>query len=187
MRKTITIISILIISAVFALLWVKVDNAILKKQHPLEYHEIVEYYSIEYSVPKELVYAVIKTESDFNSSAVSKKGAVGLMQLMPDTYIWLCEKMGEKKVDENFLYTPDINIKCGVFYLDMLYSEFGSWETALCAYNAGPNKVRNWLKDEKLFKDGRLVDIPYSETREYVKKVMKAKQVYDEIYNQNDD
>ena len=182
MRKTLTIISILIISAVIALLWVKVDNALLKKQHPLEYSEIVEQYSTEYSVPKELVYAVIKTESSFNSSAVSHKGAVGLMQIMPDTYVWLCEKLGEQKVDENYLYTPEINIKCGVYYLDMLYSEFGSWETALCAYNAGPSKVRSWLKDSELSKDGVLVQIPYSETENYVKKVMQAKQVYDELY-----
>lgn len=186
MRKTITIISILIISAIIALLWVKIDTALLKKQHPLEYYEIVEQYSTEYSVPKELVLAVIKTESGFNSSAVSKKGAVGLMQIMPDTYVWLCEKLSEQKVDENYLYTPEINIKCGVYYLDMLYSEFGSWETALCAYNAGPSKVRGWLKDENISENGLLVNIPYPETEEYVKKVMKAKQVYDELYNVKD-
>lgn len=185
MRKTLTIISILIISALVAVFWVKIDTALLEKQHPLEYSEIVEKYSEEYSVPKELIYAVIKTESGFRSSAVSKKGAVGLMQIMPDTYVWLCSKLDETNVDENFLYTPEVNIRIGTYYLDLLYSEFGTWETALCAYNAGPANVRKWLNDPKITKDDRLVNIPFAETAEYVEKVMKAKAVYDQLYFEN--
>ena len=166
MKKTITIISILIISAAVAFAWVGIETAITKKLHPLEYSESVEACADEYSVPKELIYAVIKTESSFKSDAESPKGAIGLMQITPTTYTWLCEKNADISNDPNLLYTPDVNIRYGTYYLDMLYSEFGSWELALAAYNAGPSNVRDWLKNPEYSKDGTLTDIPFKETRE---------------------
>lgn len=182
MKKTITIISILIASALIALLWTKIDESIEKKSHSVEYLDTVEVYAESYSVPKELILAVIKTESKFKSDAVSSKGAVGLMQIQPETFTWLCEKNLDPANDPNLLYTPDVNIKYGTYYLDMLYSEFGSWETVLAAYNAGPAKVRKWLEDPECSENGVLVNIPYKETREYVEKVMKAKNKYIELY-----
>lgn len=182
MKKTLTIISILIASAILAFFWTKIDTAIEKKSHPTEYLETVEKYANAHSVPKELIFAVIKTESKFKSDAVSSAGAVGLMQMTPETYAWLCEKNSDPDTDPNFLYTPEINIRYGVYYLDMLYSEFGSWEPALAAYNAGPSKVREWLKNPEYSSDGVLTYIPYKETREYVQKVMEAKDKYTELY-----
>lgn len=182
MKKTLTIILILIASAVIALFWVKIDTALDKKYHPDDYLEIVEKYAQEHSVPKELVFAVIKTESKFKSDAVSSKGAIGLMQMTPDTFTWLCEKNGDLSNDPNLLYTPEVNIRYGTYYLDMLYSEFGSWETALAAYNAGPANVRKWLGNKEYAQDGVLTYIPFKETREYVEKVIKAKNVYTELY-----
>lgn len=182
MKKTLTIIAILISSALIALFWVRIDDFLSKKAHPLEYMEVVEKYSDEYSVPKELIFAVIKAESDFKSDAVSGKGAIGLMQLMPETYAWLCEKSGDVNTDSNFLYTPEVNIRYGTYYLDMLYSEFGSWENALAAYNAGPANVRKWLKDPSLSENGALSDIPFGETRNYIERVFKARDKYKELY-----
>ena len=182
MKKTIAIICILITSAIVAFCWVNIDTAITKKSHPLQYSEYVEKYSAEYAVPKELVYAVIKTESKFKSDAVSRKGAVGLMQMTPDTFIWLCEKNGENNTDANLLYTPEVNIKYGTMYLGMLYTQFESWETALAAYNAGPKTVKEWLNDDNISKDGVLVNIPYKETDKYIKKVINAKNIYKELY-----
>lgn len=182
MKKTITILSLLILSALIAFFWTKVDTAIEKKSHSTEYLEIVEKYSDAHSVPKELVLAVIKTESKFKSDAISQAGAVGLMQMTPDTFVWLCEKNSDLSNDPNLLYTPDVNIRYGVYYLDMLYSEFGSWETALAAYNAGPTNVRKWLADPEYSQDGVLTHIPFKETREYVEKVIKAKNKYIELY-----
>lgn len=182
MKKTIIIICILLISATVALCWVKVDTAITKKEHPIKYSSEVELYSESYSVPRELIYAVIKTESSYESDAVSKKGAVGLMQIKPDTFVWLCEKNEDENNDPDLLYNPQVNIKYGTYYLDMLYSEFGSWETALAAYNAGPSNVRKWLKDSKYSSDGTLTNIPFAETRQYVEKVIKARDTYTELY-----
>lgn len=182
MKKTIIIICILITSALIALCWVKVDTAITKKEHPVQYSAEVEMFSENYSVPRELIYAVIKTESSYKSDAVSKKGAVGLMQIKPDTFVWLCEKNGDENNDPDLLYNPQVNIKYGTYYLDMLYSEFGSWETALAAYNAGPSNVRKWLKDSEYSSDGVLTNIPFEETRQYVEKVIKARDTYIELY-----
>lgn len=182
MKKTIIIISILLIAALVASLWVYLDTFITKKMYPIEYSETVETCAKEYSVPKELVYAVIKTESNFKSDAVSNKNAIGLMQIQPDTYEWLCQKNSDTENDPNLLYKPEVNIKYGVYYLDMLYSEFGSWETALAAYNAGPANVRKWLENPEYSQDGVLVNIPFEETKNYVEKVMKAKETYVELY-----
>lgn len=185
MKKTLTIISLLIASALIAFFWTKIDTAIEKKSHPTEHLEIVEKYADAHSVPKELILAVIKTESKFRSDAVSSAGAIGLMQITPKTFVWLCEKNSDTANDPNLLYTPEINIQYGVYYLDMLYSEFGSWESALAAYNAGPSKVREWLKNDEYASDGVIAKIPYKETREYVQKVMKAKNKYTELYFEN--
>ena len=185
MKKTITIIAILIASALIALCWTKIDTAIEKKNHPTEYIEIVEKYADTYSVPKELIFAVIRTESKFRSDAVSSAGAVGLMQITPETFQWLCTKNSDENNNPNLLYTPEINIMYGVYYLDMLYSEFGSWETALAAYNAGPSRVREWLKNPEYSENGTLTSIPYKETREYIEKVLKAKNKYTKLYFEN--
>ena len=185
MKKTITIISILVVSALVALFWTKIDTAVSKKSHPLEHAETIEMYADEYSVPKELVFAVIKTESKFRSDAVSSAGAVGLMQVTPDTFTWLCEKKSDTADDPMLLYNPEVNIMYGTYYLDMLYSEFGSWEVALAAYNAGPTNVRKWLENPEYAENGVLTHIPYKETREYVEKVMKAKEKYTELYFEN--
>lgn len=185
MKKTITIISILIASAIIAFFWTKIDTAIEKKSHPVEHIEAVEKYADTYSVPKELIFAVIKTESKFKSDAVSAAGAIGLMQITPETFMWLCSKNSDTANDPNLLYTPEINIMYGVYYLDILYSEFGSWQTALAAYNAGPSRVREWLKNPEHSENGVLTDIPFSETREYIEKVLKAKDKYTELYFEN--
>ncbi len=182
MKKTLPIICILITAAIVAFCWVKIDTALTKKYHPLEYSEYVEKYAEEYAVSKELVYAVIKTESKFTSDAVSESGAVGLMQIMPDTFTWLCEKNSDSNNNPDLLYTPEVNIKYGVMYLSMLYTDFGSWETALAAYNAGPNKVKSWLNNSDYSDGERLINIPYEETENYVKKVLNARDAYRELY-----
>ncbi len=182
MKKVIIAVGILLISALVAFLWVTIDAAVMEKLYPLEYAETVEQSSDRYSVPKELIYAVIKTESSFKSDAVSNKGAIGLMQITPDTYSWLCSKRGCDEKDSALLYKPDINIDYGTYYLDRLYSEFGCWENALAAYNAGPENAKKWINEGRVDENGVLNDIPYKETREYVEKVMKARDKYKKLY-----
>lgn len=184
MRKSFVIIFILLLAAGFATAWVFIEDLILEKTHPLEYGKTVEKYASEYAVPQEVVYAVIRTESSFESDAVSSKGAIGLMQITPETFDWLRFKMGESDTpaSSDLLYNPEINIKYGTYYLSLLYTEFGVWETAYAAYNAGRGKINEWLSNPSNNDNGKLVDIPYKETSEYVKKVSSAVEIYKNTY-----
>ena len=154
--------------------------AVQHKNYPLAYTEYVDKYSEQYNVPKEAIYAVIKVESNFVYNAESYKKARGLMQLMPGTFEWLCKKEGldpqSCSIDD-----PDMNIRIGTCYLAYLYNEFEIWDTVFAAYNAGHGIVRQWLADSEYGKDGHLINIPYSETSAYVKKVSEAMQVYKTI------
>ena len=111
-------------------------------RYPRKYSELVEKYSYEYGVPQYIVYSVIKVESDFDRYAVSPKGACGLMQLMPQTYGWLCDL---RNSDTKDIFDPEENVECGVYLLSILYKRYGSWDIALCAYNA----VIDWEKTDR--------------------------------------
>lgn len=158
----------------------------LIKKHPLQYQEIVEKYADEYGVPAPIVFAVIKTESSFIQDAVSSAGAIGLMQIMPQTFEWLQTKTGET-LDINSLYIADVNIRYGTFYLSWLKERFGSWKTAWAAYNAGIGRVKSWLDDAKYSDGGELHNIPFGETKAYVERVAENAEIYEELYYQNPD
>jgi soluble lytic murein transglycosylase len=152
--------------------------------YPVKYEETVMKYSEIYGVDPNLVMAIIKVESKFDSEAVSKKGAIGLMQIMPETGIWASEKVGIEGFEENDLYNYDTNIQIGTWYIGNLINEFdGDIRNAVAAYNGGSGNVRSWLNDESYSSDGiNLSEIPFPETRGYVDKVIKAQGVYREIY-----
>lgn len=181
MKKTFTILGILVVAARVATLWERVDDAFLRKTHPQKYAESVEKYAAEYDVPESVVYAVIKTESGFTPDAVSLKGAIGLMQITPDTFDWLCSKTGGE-ANALLLYEPDTNIRYGTYFLSLLHNEYKAWDTVYAAYNAGRGRVNSWLASEEYNNNGRLKNIPYEETASYVKKVEKAQSVYARLY-----
>ena len=154
--------------------------AIQENNYPTAYSEYVDKYSEKYNVPKDVIYAVIKIESNFKYDATSYKDARGLMQLMPGTYEWMCSKEGIDP-EAYSINDPEINIMIGTRYLAYLYSEFEIWDTVFAAYNAGHGTVRKWLSDERYGKDGHLTDIPYPETSSYVKKISDARAIYAKI------
>ncbi len=119
------------------------------------YDQIIEKHAAYYQVPSQLVRAVIQVESGFNPRAVSAKGAMGLMQLMPATAV----EMGVRNP-----FDPNENIRGGVAYLRHLLNRYGSQQLALAAYNAGPEVVDRY---------GSRVP-PYAETRKYVAQVGSA-------------
>lgn len=183
--RSITFIVIILLSVAMGFLIDKICDGIDRKSHPIKYSEYVERYSEAYGVPESVIYATILTESKFVSNAVSRVGAVGLMQMMPSTFSWLAEKQGES-IDPGMLYDPETNIRYGTYYLAYLYSEFGLWETVYAAYNSGPNQVKKWQADtEYADKNGVLVHIPFKETAAYVKKVSKAAAIYEKLYFEN--
>ncbi|MBQ8249511.1 MAG: lytic transglycosylase domain-containing protein [Clostridia bacterium] len=152
------------------------------QRYPIKYSEIVENCAREYGVPREMIYAVIHTESDFKEDAVSHVGAKGLMQIIDETNEWIAFRTGEDVMAER-IFEPTVNIRRGTWLLSYLYSEFGAWEEALAAYNAGIGRVRGWLDDPAVSSDGKKLDtIPIAETSAYVERVMKAAEKYRALY-----
>ena len=182
LMRSLVITTIIILSVLCGLLYQFIFDKYERSAYPMDYREYVEKYSAEYGVPEHLIYSVIKVESDFESGAVSEAGAVGLMQLMPETFVWLPTENGEN-LNSATLYDPETNIKYGTYYLSKLYLQFGSWDEVFAAHNAGPTKVEKWLSDSEYSEDGRTLDsIPYKETKDYVKRVNKADEIYKKLY-----
>lgn len=153
--------------------------------YPKKFSEQVEKYSAEFKVDKNLIYAVIKTESGFRPDVESQAGAVGLMQLMPETFDWLQESLdGEITHTSADLKDPDINVRYGTYFLSTLLSDYnGNIRTAAAAYNAGFSSVDSWLDDPQYSPDGKtLTNIPYKETADYADKVEKAYRIYGKLY-----
>lgn len=153
-----------------------------KSFYPLRYTEYVERYAKEYHLEPALVYAVIRSESNFDEDARSRSGACGLMQLMPDTFDWLQESQKDTYTEKD-LFRPEVNIRYGCRYLSMMMERYGLLRTALCAYNAGTGTVDGWLKDSRYSADGKnLTRIPYEETRNYADSVLQSYDKYKKLY-----
>lgn len=157
----------------------------MKVLYPKRYAEIVECYSETYGVPEELIYAVIRTESSFRPDATSEVGAMGLMQIMPDTLDWLCYKSGTQAEPAD-LQDEDTAIRYGTYFLKLLQEQFGDTHTVLAAYHAGMGRVQGWLQNPAYSSDGRtLQEIPFRDTAHYVEKVERAMQTYKNLYAEN--
>ena len=177
------ILILLSVSIVFTAFFVT-GRSVMKIIYPLKYSEYVEKYSADFGIDKNLLYAVIKTESSFNPDAVSSADAVGLTQITPETFEWLKTKLGEEEKDIS-LTDPEVSIKYGAFFLGYLLDEFSNTDTALAAYHAGRGRVNEWLEDESISPDGKnLAEIPIKETAHYVRKVNKALNVYNKLYQE---
>lgn len=179
--NTRTVLAILLVSILLGFFCNVLFTCIDRLIYPETYYDSVMRYSNEYAVPSELVFAVIKVESNFKSNAVSSAGAIGLMQIMPSTHKWLASKLDEPALT-SFLYNADTNIKYGTYYLRYLYSRFGSWEKAIIAYNWGEGNFSEFL-EQYGYNEGDYDSIPVRETRNYVKKVMHHWKKYEQLYN----
>lgn len=157
--------------------------SMLKTLYPMKYSDIVESYAEENNLSPWFVYAVIKCESDFVPDAVSHTGAVGLMQIMPDTFTWISGKLGEEN-DFNKASQPGVNVKYGCYLYGYLTQKYESEETAVAAYHAGIGNVNKWLKNDKYSLDGKtLHTIPFPTTAKYVKKVIMTENIYKKLYS----
>lgn len=157
---------------------------IARKVYPIHYKDKIEIYAREYNVDPYLVAAIMKNESKFNPKALSRKEAKGLMQIAPITGDWASQKLKIGDYDEDMLYDPDLNIKIGCWYLNILHNEFdNNLELIIAAYNAGNGNVTKWLQDPKYSSNGRtLEEIPFNETKTYLKKVLRDYKIYNIIY-----
>lgn len=147
-----------------------------------EIRMIITEYAHKYRVQKHLVEAVMHAESKFDQKAVSHVGAVGMMQLMPKTAEWIAQE-GELQYTD--LKEPRQNIMLGTWYIDYLLKKYHNNEVlALAAYNAGRGNVDEWIT-EYGWKDDftNIKEIPFPETREFVKLVVETRDRLDEEEN----
>ena len=155
-----------------------------RNSYPMKYTEYVDGACEQFGVPKRIIYAVIRTESNFDASAESSAGAIGLMQITEATFEEISGKLGDS-YEKGMMYDPRTNIRYGTYYLSYLYKYFGDWDAVFAAYNAGMGTVSGWLKNsEYINEDGKLVNIPYEETKNYVKKINEAAEKYTELYGE---
>ena len=185
-RRVIIIVILLLI--VFWLFGpINIQNKILKIIYPIKYENFVENYSTKYEVDKNLIYAIIKAESNFNQQAVSNKEAKGLMQLMPQTAEDIAKKLDIEVTKEEIskkLLEPEFNINLGTKYISNLLAKYSNIELALTAYNAGSGNVDTWVENGTLMADGSNIEnITYKETNNSVRKILRDYEIYKKLYN----
>jgi soluble lytic murein transglycosylase len=177
-------VAVLILTAVFVIMSFNAIVFGLQTAYPKSYSDIVEANASEYGLDSDLLYALIETESGFNKDAVSNVGAMGLTQILPETFQWLQTKTGETLPD-NALFEPEVSVKYGAYLLRYLIDEFGDVSTAIAAYHAGITKVHSWLESEEYSDDGSTLKyIPYDDTRGYVEKVLFNQKMYTYLYSE---
>ena len=145
-----------------------------KLRYPLRYEPIIRGHAKNYDLDAALLAAVIYRESKFDPEARSDSGAIGLMQLLPDTARGIAVHTGGAKFVVSDLYDPEINIRYGAFYLRRLLRKYGSVRLALAAYNAGQQNVDRWRAEGE--------GIQFAETRAYVDRVERLKDIYRRAY-----
>ena len=149
-----------------------------------EVKQLIMINSEKYKLQPEFLQAVIAVESKYNERAVSHIGAIGVMQLVPETAKWISEESGIPYGD---LKKPEINIPLGAWYLRYLLDKYdGNLELALAAYNAGRGNVDEWIETKQWPRDfNDIQQIPFPETREFVKLVIQTKEELKEEIREN--
>lgn len=176
-----TLNAILIIICIILIIFLNyfLISSIISYIYPLKYEDEIQRYSREFNVKEEIIASIINVESSFNENAISSRGAVGLMQIMPSTAEWIADKLGYKDYKESDLKLISVNIRFGTYYYKYLYDKFKDCDVALAAYNAGEGVVKGWLNNPSYsINSVSLKEIPYKETQSYVKKVNKNIKYY---------
>ena len=177
---------LLVLLALLTVFWVRVWQPRKQKIiYPLLYREELLAASAEFEIDPCMLAALVQVESSYQADAVSPVGAIGLMQIMPETGQWLSGKIElEQEYTTEMLYDPGVNLRLGCWYLSYLYNRYdGQWQEALTAYIAGQGQVDKWLKDQELSADGKHLDvIPGQDVKEYAAKVMRYHESYKEAY-----
>jgi len=143
-------------------------------RYPLEYEHIVRGHAEQYDLDPALLAAVIYRESKYDPDARSPEGAIGLMQLLPNTAVGIATLTEGHRFEVDDLYDPEINVRYGSFYLRRLLRKYGDERLALAAYNAGQANVDEWRAEGG--------EIQFPETREYVEDVLEAREIYARAY-----
>jgi len=166
-------------------------NPIGRLMYPIQYQQEIQISAESYQVDPLLIAAIIRVESNYKPDLESAKKAAGLMQIMPDTADWIISRAGYSSQMKLHMKEPDVNIEMGTWYLHWLWNRFDDQfeqdedlvAVIAASYNAGHNKVGEWIRED--IWDGRYEtrdQIPFGETRHYVKRVMYYYNKYTSFY-----
>ena len=179
LAKILKILAILILGILFlALLFLaakKIYGFYLENKYPLNYREIIEKYSAEFQIDPSFTSAVIYEESRFRTKSNSNKGAVGLMQLLPETADYIAKKTNDTDFKIEDLNKSEKNIQYGCYYLNYLFEKYQDWDKVLAAYNAGEGNVDQWLNEGDY-------QIKFDETKNFVERVRNSQKIYNRLY-----
>jgi soluble lytic murein transglycosylase len=150
---------------------------------PKPYWTDLKRFSSDNALDPFLVASLIRQESEFNPNAVSRKDAVGLMQLLPKVGRHVAKEEKLRHFSTQALFTPAVNLQLGTKYFRTMVDKFGAFEYALAAYNAGSDRVQDWMGQGKYRDVPEFVEsIPFTETREYVQAIVRNANVYKQLY-----
>lgn len=175
--RILVLVAVAAVATVAAVVWVHEEEPAwyLRARYPLEYEQLVRANARNRDLDPALVAAVIYAESRFDPNALSQAGAVGLMQLLPETAEFIARETGGEDFVAADLRDPEINVRYGTWLLDYLRDYYdGDVETALAAYHAGPAAVDEWRR--------RGQGIVFPETQAYLREVERVRNVYEDAY-----
>ena len=174
--RFLTLIAIAVLGVAATSAWVvKTEpDAYMRVRYPLEFEHILRGHASNHTLDPALLAAVIYVESRFDPQAESAAGAVGLMQLLPDTAKGIALRTGGERFVVADLRDPEINVRYGSWYLDHLRDRYDDTRLMLAAYHAGQGNVDRWRADG--------AGIAFPETRSYVADVLRIRDVYADAY-----
>ena len=171
---TLSALAVLTVSLVAAWTVREEPDFYLRARYPLEYAHIIRGHAESHDLDPALLAAVVYVESRFDRNATSAAGAIGLMQLLPDTAKGIALRTGGERFVVADLRDPEINVRYGSWYLDHLRRRYGETRLALAAYHAGSGNVDRWRSE------GHGISFP--ETRAYVEEVERLRRIYADAY-----
>lgn len=183
-----TILAVVLVLALAAgILFTVFRRQVDTMEYPRRYSDYVEYYAGKYDIDPLILYSFIRTESNFNPNAQSNVGARGLMQITEETFDWIKTKIAPTE-DLTFddLYDPETNIRFGTYFVSYCLLRYHQdLATAAAAYHSGWGTVDDLLAQSEYSADGETLDhYPYPQMRQYVSKITRSYQRYQEIYNE---
>jgi soluble lytic murein transglycosylase len=154
---------------------------------PLPFWRPLTAFAQQRGIDPYLIAGLIRQESEFNPSVVSYANAYGLTQVLPSTGRMLSRQLNIRHFRASMLFTPEVNLNIGTYYLRSVLDQLqGKWEATLASYNAGKSRVVRWLNWSNFQEPAEFVEsIPFIQTRDYVKSVMRNADVYRRLYGPN--
>jgi len=184
MRRLARLLLLLAVAVAAIVLFFRSDW-IERMMYPIHYEDDIRASALNYKLDPYLLAAIIRSETNFQTGRESPKGALGIMQIMPDTADWIIDQAKFTSVTmEDVHHRADVSIEMGSWYIQSLIRQFDNNTTAaVAAYNAGPGNVKRWL-GEKVWNGSieQLADVPFGETRHYVKRVFYYYDKYKSLY-----